>query len=1098
MGGWCASAVTAQDRAAEDHFESRVRPILVARCVGCHGGTKQSAGLRLDARAGLLQGGESGPALSLDLPDQSRLLAAIRYDGDLQMPPDEPLKPDEVAAIEVWLKQGAPWPDNTERLVAPSEQAARDHWAFQPLRDVAVPRVVVEGRPVINPIDAFVLERRQAAGLTGAPPADRRTLIRRLSYTLTGLPPSSAEVDAFLHDPAPDAVEQLVERLLASPHYGEHWARHWLDVARYSDTKGYVYAREERFWIHAWAYRDWVIQAFQRNLPYDQFLRLQLAADQVPDRTPEDLAAMGFLTLGRRFLGVTHDIIDDRIDVVTRGTMGLTVSCARCHDHKYDPIPTADYYSLYGVFDNSTETLLPASSQPPGDEAFRQELAKRQAAARDHLQRVRAITAGRVRMRLPEYLFAQLELEKYPPQGFDQVFQKSDLLPAFVRHWARYLRAEARSTDPVFRAWRAYAALPKETFAAEAPPVMARLMAEGEPPIHPQVAALFTTPPDSLREVIDRYAKLLLGIESRWQGEHQRLAELDAAEPPTGFPDPQDEALRQVLYGPTAPCEVPDLPVVHTETFVDSATCNEMWRMQGEIERWLIQSPVAAPYAVALIDRDDPLDAPILKRGNSLTPGELVPRRFLAVIAGDERRPFQHGSGRRELAEAIVDPHNPLTARVFVNRVWAAHFGRGLVPTTSDFGLRADPPSHPELLDWLARDFIANGWDIQRLQRFIVLSETYRQGSGPTDPDLYQQAQRVDPGNRLLWRGPTQRLSFEELRDSLLAAGEELDRTVGGKPVDLWSPSAPPRRTIYGLVDRQYLPGTLRMFDFANPDLHIPQRSETTVPQQALFFLNHPLMLARIRRLAAVGADLPNDTARVHDLFQRILQREPTEIEMAEALALVASIEPAITPPALPTAREWAYGYGPFDASSQRVISFTPLPHFTGAAWQGGPQWPDAQLGWVQLTATGGHPGNDLAHAAVRRWTAPRAGLIHVTSKLVHEPTQGDGIRGFLVSSRDGVWASSQVHHGNVEWKFTSRAVEAGETLDFVVDIGGGLAYDQFLWSITITADADAAGAATTWNAERDFPPVQETQRLTPWEQLAQVLVCTNEFFFVD
>ncbi|MCA9055490.1 MAG: DUF1549 domain-containing protein, partial [Planctomycetaceae bacterium] len=404
-----------------DLFESSIRPLLIEHCVRCHGAEKQEGGLRLDTRDAVMNGGDGGPIIIADEPDSSRLIQAVRY-VDLEMPPDGQLAPQQIDALTAWVRSGAKWPANTAPLIAPNAAAASRHWAFQPLTGPEPPQPqIADWRR--TPIDQFILSRLEQCSLEPSPEADRRTLIRRLTYTLTGLPPTPGEVEAFVRDDASDSYEQLVDRLLDSTHYGEHWGRHWLDVARYSDTKGYVYAREERFWIHAPTYRDWVVQALNNDLPYDRFLLLQLAADQVPDRQPDDLAAMGFLTLGRRFLGVERDIIDDRIDVVCRGAMGLTVSCARCHDHKYDPIPTADYYALYGVFDSCREQPLRLSNEEtqPTPEALA-ELQKRQDALTAELQNVRSEWSDRIRSRVVDYLTAQTELQKYPPKGFDQIF----------------------------------------------------------------------------------------------------------------------------------------------------------------------------------------------------------------------------------------------------------------------------------------------------------------------------------------------------------------------------------------------------------------------------------------------------------------------------------------------------------------------------------------------------------------------------------------------------------------------------------------------------------------------------------------------------
>lgn len=1079
------------DEAGEEFFENHIRPLLVERCAECHG-QEPSGSLRITSRQSLLVGGDSGPAIDPENLSQSLLLLAVRDEGGLEMPPEEPLSEREIELLTQWVRMGAPWPEH------PGASSGRDalsagHWAFQAVHKPNVPEVETPDW-VRTPVDAFVLARLESEGLAPAPEADRRTLLRRVSYALTGLPPSPEEVARFEADVDPLAYERLVEQLLNSPHFGEHWARHWLDAARYSDTKGYVYAREERFWPHAWAYRDWVVRAFNEDLPYNEFLLLQLAADQVPNAAEDDRAAMGFLTIGRRFLGVKHDVLDDRIDVVTRGTMGLTVSCARCHNHKYDPIPTADYYSFYGVFDNCVERLVPTREPRPGEEAFWKELTVRQDALSNKMAESRKTASDRVRGRLADYLTAQTELGKYPAEGFDQIFAAGDLLPGFVRRWERYLWDAERTQDPVFVAWHAFYTLEKPRFAEQAEEVTRALKALPNDKINPLVREKFATPPADFGEVIQRYAELLSAIDQQWQAAVTKATEAEA-DPPTMLAEPAAEQLRHVLYGPGAPCEVPDEPIMRTETLFDSATTTELWRLQAEVERWIIQHEQSIPFAVILEDRSAFEEPRIFRRGNPLQKGPVVARQFLEVLAGADRKPFAEGSGRLEMAEAIIDPENPLTSRVMVNRVWTHLIGQGLVDTPSDFGLRAERPSHPELLDWMAATFVEEGWSVKKLMRSILLSSTFRQSS--TSGFDGGRGQQVDPNNRLLWRMNPHRLSFEEFRDSMLAASGELQVGIGGRPKSLFDSPFPARRTLYGLVDRQFLPGTLRVFDFANPDLHIPKRNETTVPQQALFFLNHPFALEQSRRLADRVSESPSDEEAVRRMFQEVLQRDPSPREIEESRALVARASAEEAAPVSRTSQDWEYGYGSVDEAGGRVASFTPLPHFTGSAWQGGEQYPDGKLGWVQLSATGGHPGNDRQHAAIRRWRAPETTRIQIVSELAHEVAAGDGVRAFIVSSTRGILQTAHAHQKTAVLNVESLEVAAGETVDFVVDIGDVLNSDQYLWKVDISPLGEDSKAAVAWDSIADFP-ADSTPRLTPWQQLAQVLMCTNEFLFVD
>jgi hypothetical protein len=563
------------------------------------------------------------------------------------------------------------------------------------------------------------------------------------------------------------------------------------------------------------------------------------------------------------------------------------------------------------------------------------------------------------------------------------------------------------------------------------------------------------------------------------------------------LPDPNQEQLRQVLYGPDSPATVPPGSIADIEWFFPEGVRVELGKLQKDIDNLNITHPGAPPHAVYLVDRETIVKPRVFKRGNPATKGDEVPIQYLSLVAGDRRQPFRHGSGRLEMARAIVSKDNPLTARVMVNRVWAWHFGQGLVSTPSDFGTRCEPPSHPELLDYLAARFVENGWSIKKLHRLILLSSTYRQASADN-----AAAAAVDPANRLVWRFNRQRLDFEAMRDSLLAVSGELDLSAGGRPADMLRSA---RRSVYGKVDRQFLPGVFRTFDFANPDLHIPQRASTTVPQQALFFMNSGFVADRARALAKRPevASAASPAERVRRLYELCYQRPPTSQQEQAALAFVAHQPPAPVPaPGPPVATAWQYGYGEINTVSKRIINFQKLPHFTGSAWQGGAAWPDAALGWVQLTAEGGHAGNDPAHAAVRRWVAPRDCAVSVTGTVRHKNEAGDGVVATIVSSRDGVLASYTLHNRTAAAQIEPVNVKKGDTLDFVVDRNADLNSDDFEWSPTIAdlGPTPPDGGPKSWDAKKEFrpAPAPPPAPLTAWEQLAQVLLESNEFLFVD
>ncbi len=1030
-------------------FESRIRPVLAERCYSCHAkeAPKLKGNLLLDSRAGVLKGGDLGPSVIPGDPDRSLLIQAVRWSHDeLKMPPKKRLPAAELADLEAWVRRGAPLPPDRAVLQADSA-AAKKHWAFQPVGRPAPPAVRNEGW-VRNEVDRFILAKLEEKQLAPSPPADPRTLLRRAAYDLTGLPPSPEELAAFVADSSPAAWDRAVERLLASPRYGERWGRHWLDVARYADTKGYVYAgRDEARFVHAWAYRDWVVRAFNEDLPYDRFLQLQLAADRLAE-DKRDLAAMGFLTVGRRFINNPHDIIDDRIDTVGRGMMALTLSCARCHDHKFDPVPTDDYYSLYGVFASCAEAQKPIG--PLGDGPFAAELRKREDALQALFERKRKELLDRIRSQAELYFTAAATAEKLPTEEFYQLLDPNEVNPVFARAWQQFLYGTRDGFHPLFAPWHALQGIPERDLPARAPAWLETQRAKLNPRIHEALAA--GGAPGSFAEVAARFGRAFAAVVKKVKAGTPR----DAAE----------QELEAVLYGADSPLAFPPGAINEVEWFFDEGSRVELGKAQLAIDQWILDSPGSPPYAAVLEDRAIPMKPRVFRRGNPANKGAEVPRQYLGFLETD-RKPFTDGSGRLELARKIASAGNPLTARVWVNRIWQHHFGRGLVATPSDFGLRSDAPSHPELLDHLARRLVEGGWSTKALHRLILNSAAWRQAS-----DDVPAARAADPENRLLWRMNRRRLDWESLRDSVLLAAGRLDPSLGGKP-DAFTGV---RRSLYSFVDRLNVPGTLRAFDFTNVDVSTAQRHVTTVPQQALFLMNSPFLVEQAKALAKRAGSDP-----VGFLYRELFLRAPTAAE-AEAGAKWLG-QPA------PPPREWKPG--PWAYGSGDPASFTPLPYFNGTAWQGGPAWPDAALGWARLDASGGHPGENPKHAVIRRWTAPDDLTVSIAGRIQHQPPQGNGIRARIVSSRSGELGAWTLHHLEAEAAFKGLEVKKGETLDFVVDFRGEISYDQFLWAPVIGAKG------REWNAAKDFagPPALPLGAL---ERYAQTLLMTNEFLFLD
>ena len=842
-----------------EFFETKVRPVLADHCYSCHGSKKQNAGLRLDTASGLKAGADSGAVVVPGDPAKSRLIKSVKRMGEFPMPPKTPLPADAVAVLTKWVKAGAAYPHDAAQGTTPDP---RKHWAFQPIKEPVVP-VNRDPKGSPNPIDNFVLAKLRDKDLSLAPRADKRTLIRRAYFDLIGLPPTFAEVEAFVNDDSPKAWESLIERLLASPRYGERWGRYWLDVARYADSKGYILTQERSF-PFSYTYRDYVIRSFNEDKPYNQFVTEQLAADLLPlgdDKRP--LAAMGFLTLGRRFLNNSHDIIDDRIDVVTRGLMGLTVTCARCHDHKYDPIPTRDYYSLYGVFASSTEPaelpLIGKVERTPQVIAFQAEVAKREAAYTAELTRRHAATLKKLRdpFTVAAYLRAVLDFRGKPNAELQTLLRQRDLNRFVFDRWRAFLEHEWKLKSPVYSPLLTLAAIPEKDFAAKA---LTALGANTNPLI---AKAIKDTKPKSLRAAVESVANVI------------------AANPPPGELT-KDQAAAFAWRAPGGPV---DIAVADFDKIRNVADRNALAALRKKVDAFKVANPHAPPRAHVLNDTARPVQPVVFLRGNPNNRGPAVPRQAPAIVTGANRKPFTHGSGRLELARAITSPENPLTARVLVNRVWLGHFGYGLVRTPSDFGIRSDPPTHPALLDWLANGFMKDGWSLKKLHKRIMLSATYQQSSAVSS-ELF----KLDPENRLLAHQNRRRLDFEAMRDSLLVAAGRLDTTAGGKPIDLFATPFTMRRTVYGLIDRTKLPGTFRVFDVASPDTHSPQRFQTTVPQQALFLLNSPFVTEQAKALAARKeiADAKGAGAKVMALYQLALGRMPTKDEVALATEFVA------------------------------------------------------------------------------------------------------------------------------------------------------------------------------------------------------------------
>lgn len=1099
-----------------DFFENNIRPIFAETCYECHGPDKQKAELRLDNRLSFEKGGESGPIFNADNPLESMIIEVVEYEGKIKMPEDMKLADADIEAIRQWVQMGAPWPED-DTPVVPNEpefsfdqfiqETKASHWSFQPVRMPETPQPT-NADWAEAPVDNFILAKLEEAGLEPSPAASRRTLIRRLSYDLIGLPPTPEEVDAFVNDESPDAYANLVERLLASPHYGERWGRHWLDVARYADTKGYVF-EEDRFYPYSYTYRDYVVRAFNDDLPFNEFIVQQIAADKLElgdDRRP--LAAMGFLTLGRRFINNIHDITDDRIDVVSRGIMGLTVSCARCHDHKYDPVSTADYYAMYGIFRSASEPgEFPLIEEPdendPQYQEFKRILQEKQQDLTDYEFDKHVELLTEVREKVDTYFTtAHDAMDITDDAEFKTFATERETRHQVLRPWVSYLKKQLEAPNEIYRPYAWFKAIPAESFTTEAPKVRDRVLkaTEGDTKVNARVRDAFQgDPPADMANVVKRYADLFVAIDKEWRDSISAHAQIAAQFPetpiPTALEDTEAETVRQEIYGKHSPANIAKGQVYGIS---DTPVQQQVRRLRRVVARHEATHTGRPDRATTLRD-GTPFDPVVFLRGKPGNRGDNVPRRFLTVLAKNEPEPYIEDSGRLQMARAIASDENPLTPRVFVNRVWMHHFGQGLVTTPSDFGLRSEPPTHPALLDYLARSFVDSAWSVKDLHRMIVNSAAYKQSSNHR-----ADGEEIDIENRLVWRQNRKRLEFEAIRDSLLQAAGTLDLAIGGPPESLTDDDPTTRRAIYGLVERQNMAGFIKAFDFASPDTHSPKRFNTIVPQQALYLMNSPFVIEQAKSLEArTTSDNPDPIARINELFEICYQRPPSPEEAAAMLAFIEREDFDHGPPPPPPSA-WQYGWGYYDTDTKRTASFTAFEVYKDERWMPMDEYPNDTYGHAMLSPRYGHPGNVREKSAVRRWVAPRDGTVELSARLRHKSDKGDGVIGYIVSNRIGLIHEYAVFNGFNDAKHEGIPVNAGDTIDFIGDPNTGPSFDSFQWSITINMDrpenTEGQSILTTWDARADFagPPPTPPEPLSPWGQLAQVMLLTNEFLYVD
>ena len=839
--------VSAQE--SGDFFETRVRPVLAKNCYACHTDSMMG-GLRLDSAESVRKGGKSGPPIVPGKPDDSLLIQAIRQTHErLKMPPSGKLKDQEIGDIAEWVKNGAKWPASaavqqpaSSEYVITAEQRA--FWSFQPVRKPATPPVKNKAW-TRNSIDSFVLAKLEQKGLKPARPADRRLLIRRATFDLTGLPPTPEEVDAFVADKSADALTKVVDRLLASSRYGERWGRYWMDVARYSDDK--LSSTAEEAYPNAFRYRDWVIQAFNNDMPYDTFVKAQIAGDLLKSDDPVQYKP------GLGFYSLSPEMQDERVDATTRGFLGLTVACAQCHNHKFDPIPTSDFYSLQGVFTNIQLDQFPLASKEivQSWDAKKGAIDKLDEKLKDFLTQQSTQLGDILASQTVRYMLASRNLGS--AEGLDS---------ETLERWKKYLSAPKKthhdldhwfelvsrgaSQDEFSAAAREFQKTVEEVSEEKKRVDEKNLIKLGVNPSRNQMSQADL---DSLP--IEKYS-LYREIFDKSQSDSG------------GFNKPPDGVL---YYGDHA-----------IDRFLSGEWKRRLDALRSEIAEMKKSQAPQYPFLQIVKDRPNPQDIRVAIRGDVNNRGEVAPRHFVSILCKDKPKAFAVGSGRLELAEAIADPANPLTARVMVNRIWQQHFGRGIVDTPSNFGQMGARPSNQELLDYLAAEFVEKKWSIKAMHREIMLSSVYALSSEKLEPN-----DAADPENRLLWRSNWRRMDAETLRDSLLFVAGSLDLTAGGPPVRFSDGNK--RRAVYGFISRWRPDSTMALFDFPTPNNTVEQRTVTNVPLQRLFLMNSSFVEEQAKSVAKrlSGAD----AQKVRQIYRILYGRQPSSDELDLGLSFL-------------------------------------------------------------------------------------------------------------------------------------------------------------------------------------------------------------------
>jgi hypothetical protein len=921
LAALCASTAFAavSNKISSEHlqfFENKIRPILATHCLECHSAEKGKikGGLNLDSAQDWSKGGESGPLIKLGDVKGSTLIKAVTWEDDLQMPPKKKLSEDQINALKEWVRIGAPDPREPSKTAAKFDTKA--HWAFQPVVKPAPP--TPKNQHWCNTaIDKFVLSALEAKGMIPASPAGKETLLRRAFFDLIGLPPTPKKIESFMRDQRPNAFAEVIDDLLDDPAYGERWGRHWLDTARYSDTTGELEAQRlaDYRYPYAWTYREWVIKALNSDMPYDQFILNQIAADKIPNNKKENLAALGFLTVGQRFKN-KEDEINDRIDVIGRGFLGLTIACARCHNHKFDPITAEDYYALRGVFANCLEPkegpLIAGDEKSPAYQTFLKQLDQYEDEAVAMHFTIQREYSSMIRKNISPMFEFWLMTRNGPSQ--ETINNARDFLiaakvpvkgfPGPVEQTNSFIGRKFRPNDRVMGPLVQLA-----TATGSKKEVLQKLLIANNSynyatPVIDYLKTLKFLPATD-HEWAELVADFFADFEERAPSLYAKLLEA-----PRNLSESTEKSLYEVLTFPLPPVGGKNMTLEEAKLAVSRwfwGGLDGEFRARGglsKINEFRMTFRGGPAHAMIVEDKspNDIKDSPLFVRGNAPKPGEdirIVPRKFIDFLSqGGKATPFpaDAGSGRLELAKSIASKNNPLTARVLVNRVWMYHFGEGLVRSPDDLGNQAGKPSHPELLDFLAAWFMEDfpgkpAWSVKGLHKAIMLSKIYQQSvlsifkEGKVDYD------DIDPTNSLLWHANIRRMDFESFRDSMLSMAGLLDRSsVGGPSFNVTDEPFIFRRAVYAYIDRLDVPDLLSQFDIAAPEQPNTKRTTTIVPQQALFLLNSPMIATIVHNIVkrpeiVQAVAVERDTNKgIAAIFRILFQRLPTPAEREMAV----------------------------------------------------------------------------------------------------------------------------------------------------------------------------------------------------------------------